>query len=125
MLEFFEYDDNQGFASFYDSHITLNKTFLKYLDDAYRVRLAVDKENEKVYIYAVNKDYALCGEVKESSLLKISISKTYARICSRPLMEYLCKIFDLKIGKNEYIRFDACYDDEKKVIIIKMKGEMD
>ncbi|MDE6947454.1 MAG: hypothetical protein K2P14_09745 [Anaeroplasmataceae bacterium] len=124
MLEFFEYDDVNGFASVYDSHITLNKTLLKYFKDAYRVRVAVDKNTEEVYVYVVNKDYALSGELKQSSLLPVSISKTYARICSRPLVDYLSSIFNFKIEKKEFKRFKACYDDEKKVIIIHMKGEV-
>ncbi|MDE6242301.1 MAG: hypothetical protein K2M08_07790 [Anaeroplasmataceae bacterium] len=124
MLEFFEYDDSNGFASIYDSHITLNKTLLKYFKDAYRVRVAVDKENRAIHVYIVNKDYALSGELKESSLIPVSISKTYARICSRPLIEYLSNIFNLSIAKKEFKRFKACYDDVKQVIIIDMKGEV-
>ncbi|MDE5546325.1 MAG: hypothetical protein K2M84_04625 [Anaeroplasmataceae bacterium] len=124
MLEFFEYDDSNGFASIYDSHITLNKTLLKYFKDAYRVRVAVDKENSTIHVYIVNKDYALSGELKESSLIPVSISKTYARICSRPLIEYLSNIFNFNIAKKEFKRFKACYDDVKQVIIIDMKGEV-
>ncbi|MDE7263442.1 MAG: hypothetical protein K2N64_02105 [Anaeroplasmataceae bacterium] len=124
MLEFFEYDDSNGFASIYDSHITLNKTLLKYFKDAYRVRVAVDKNQKEVHIFIINKDYALSGELKESSLLSVSLSKTYARICSRPLVEYLSSIFNLSIGKKEFKRYNACYDDGKQVIIIDMKGEV-
>ena len=61
MLEFFEYDDSNGYASVYDSHITLNKTLLKYLKDAYRGRVAVDKVKDNIHIYVINKDYALSG----------------------------------------------------------------
>lgn len=125
MLEFFEYDENAGSASIYDSHITFNKALLRYFKDAYRVRLAVDKQNKDVYIYVVNKDYALSGELKESSLLNVSISKTYARVCSRPAVDYLCKMFNLKIAKKEYKRFKTHFDDEKKVIIINMEGEIE
>lgn len=124
MLEFFEYDDANGFASIYDSHITLNKKLLKYFKDAYRVRVAVDKSESVVHIYVVNKDYALSGELKQASLIPVSISKTYARICSRPLIEYLSNIFNLNIAKKEFKRFKACYDDVKQVIIIDMKGEV-
>ncbi len=124
MLEFFEFDDSNGFASIYDSHITLNKTLLKYFQDAYRVRVAVDKAEDKIYVYVVNKDYALSGELKQTSLLPISISKTYARICSRPLIDYISNIFSLSIAKKEFKRFKACYDDAKQVIIIDMKGEV-
>lgn len=124
MLEFFEYDDSNGYASVYDSHITLNKTLLKYLKDAYRVRVAVDKVKDNIHIYVINKDYALSGELKEPSLLPVSISKTYARICSRPLIEYISNVFGLTIAKKEFKRFKACYDDVKQVILIDMKGEV-
>ena len=123
MLEFFEYDDNAGTASIYASHITFNKVLLRYFKDAYRVRLAVDRNDKKVYIYVVNKDYALSGELNEASLLNVSVSKTYARVCSKPAVDYLCSVFGLTIGKQEFKRFKAKYDDEKKVIVIYMKGE--
>ena len=84
MLEFFELEEKNGYVSFYENHITVNKSLMEYLNEAYRVRIAVDKENEQVYIYPISKDYALSGELKESSLLQISLSKTYARICSKP-----------------------------------------
>ena len=76
-----------------------------------------------MYIYPISKDYALSGELKESSLLQISISKTYARICSKPLLEYLCKQFNIVIMKKEFKRFNANYDENKKVIVVKMEGE--
>lgn len=124
MLEFFEYDDNQGVASIYDNHITLNKSLLKYFSDAYRVRIAVDKDKQEVFIFVVSKDYALSGELINSSLLNISLSKTYARVCSRPLIEYLSNVFNFKLGKKEFKRYKAWYDEEKKVIIVNMREEM-
>ncbi|MDE7100278.1 MAG: hypothetical protein K2O05_00305 [Anaeroplasmataceae bacterium] len=124
MLEFFEYDDSSGYASIYDSHITLNKTLLKYFKDAYRVRIAIDRDECMMYVYVINKDYALSGELKEASLISVSTSKTYARICSRSLVEYICRVFGFSIAKKEFKRFKAHYDDEKKVIAIDMKGEV-
>ena len=123
MLEFFELEEKNGSVSFYENHITVNKSLMEYLKEAYRARIAVDKENDHVYIYPISKDYALSGELKESSLLQISISKTYARICSKPLLEYLCKQFNISIMKKEFKRFNAHYDDNKKVIIVDVKGE--
>ena len=84
----------------------------------------MDKSSSTIHIYVVNKDYALSGELKQSSLLPVSISKTYARICSRPLIDYLSNIFNLSIAKKEFKRYKACYDDVKQVIIIDMKGEV-
>lgn len=123
MLEFFELEDKNGYVSLYDNHLTINKSLMEYVKEAYRARIAVDKQNNQIHIYPISKDYALSGELKESSLLQISISKTYARICSKPLLEYLCNNFNITIMKKEYKRFNAYYDDSKKVIIVEVKGE--
>ena len=124
MLEFFELKDTNGFVSLYENHITINKTLMGFLKEAYRSRIAVDKENKKMHIYPVSKDYALSGELNESSLLQISISKTYARICSKPLMEFILKQFNIVISKATFKRFDAYYDENKKAIIVDMEGEV-
>lgn len=124
MLEFFELEEKNGYVSLYENHITINKSLMEYLKEAYRARIAIDKENNEMYIYPISKDYALSGELKESSLLQISISKTYARVCSKPLLEYLCKQFNISILKKEFKRFNAKYDENKKVIIVNMKGEV-
>ncbi|MBE6137331.1 MAG: hypothetical protein E7176_02935 [Erysipelotrichaceae bacterium] len=124
MIEFFDIDTCKGTASIYENHITFNKSMLKYFIDGYKARVGIDKENSKLYVFVLNKDYALSGEIPETSLLSISISKTYARICSRAMVEYVCKTFDLVVPKKDYIRYDATYDDKKKAIIIDMKGDM-
>ena len=122
MLEFFELEEKNGYVSLYENHITVNKSLMEYLKEAFRVRIAIDKVNNEMYIYPISKDYALSGELKESSLLQISLSKTYARICSKPLLEYLCKQFNITIAKKEYKRFTARYEENKKAIIVSMKG---
>ena len=124
MLEFFELEEKSGYVSLYDNHITINKSLMEYLKGAYRARIAIDKESSTVHIYPITKDYALSGELKESSLLQISISKTYARICSKPLIEYLAKSFGIVILKKEFKRFNARYDENKKVIIVDMREEV-
>ena len=101
MLEFFELEEKNGYVSLYDNHITVNKSLMEYLKEAYRVRIAIDKQNDEMYIYPISKDYALSGELKESSLLQISVSKTYARICSKPLLEYLSNELPSPIKSNQ------------------------
>lgn len=123
MIEFFDVDINKGTASIYENHITFNKSMLKYFQDTYKVRVGLDKEAQKILIFILNKDHALSGEVPESSLLSISLSKTYARVCSRALIEYICKTFDLIIPNKEYLRYNAFFDEKKRAIIINLKGE--
>ena len=120
---FFDAEEQKGTASLYENHITFNKTMLKYFSQAYRARVGIDKDDCKTYIFLINKDYALSGEIKESSLISISTSKTYARICSRAMVEYIAKNFNLKIPSKEYLRFQAQYDEVKRAIVIDMKEE--
>lgn len=124
MIEFFDIDTLSGTASIYENHITFNKSMVKYFQDAYKVRVGIDKENNNVYVFMINKDYAFSGEIPELSLLSISISNTYARICSRAMVEYVCKTFGIKVEKKDYLQYNATYDEKKKAIIIDMKGEV-
>jgi hypothetical protein len=124
MIDFFDTDYCSGSAAIYDSHITFSKNMVKYFQEAYKARVGVDKENKLIYVYPLNKDTALSGEISETSLLSISISKTYARICSRALVGYLSNIFNLVIGKKEFVRYSTSYDDLKKAIVIDMGGQL-
>ena len=76
MLEFFDDDTKTGIASIYDRHILFNSKLIKYFDSAYKVRIGIDKEENQVYVFMISKDYALSGEINETSLLPVSISKS-------------------------------------------------
>ena len=124
MIEFFDTDYCSGSAAIYDSHITFSKNMVKYFQEAFKARVGVDRDNKLIYVYPLNKDTALSGEIPESSLLSISISKSYARICSRALVGYLSNIFNLVIGKKEFVRYSTSFDDVKKAIVIDMGGQL-
>ena len=121
MIEFFDNEKKDGLVSIYENHITFNKNLLKYFNDAYRVRVGIDKEALKAYIFTLNKDQALSGEISASSLLPISVSNTYARICSRSIVEYITGNVGVKVPEGEYLRYKASYDEAKKAIVIKFK----
>ena len=120
MLEFFDEDTKSGTATMYDRHILFNSKLIKYFDDAYRVRIGVDKELNKAFIFMISKDYALSGEVNETSLLPVSISKSYARIASKSLINYLSDAFSLEVSKEKSIQFKAYFDEAKKAIVLDM-----
>lgn len=123
MIEFFDGEKNKSFVSIYKSHITFNKYLIKYLSEAYRCRVGIDKNDKKIYIFPLNKDQSLSGEFNVDSLFAVSISKTYARICSKALIEYICDNFKLKIEGDDYLRYDAKYDDMKRAIIVNLEVE--
>ena len=121
MIEIFDFEKDNGIASFYDSHITLNKPLLRHCDDTYRVRVGNDKDAKKLYLFLLNKDRALSGEFNESTLIKPSFSKTYFRLCSKQLMDYIFSDYGFKVEKNVPLKFKAYFDDVKKAIVIDME----
>ncbi len=123
MLKFYDADDVKGSVSIYESHITFNKAMLNYMKEAYRVRIGLDEDGKKAYIFMYNKDQALSGEFKETSLLKLSLSKTYARISSRSVVDYVLSSFDLQLPESGFLKFNATYDDSRKAIVISLGGE--
>lgn len=122
MLEFFDTNDKKGVATIYDRHILFNSKLIKYFSNAYKVRVGIDKDDKKIYVFMLNKDYVLSGEINETSLLPLSISKSYVRIASKDLIKFITESFKLDVNKEKSIQFDAIYDDCKKAIIIDMEG---
>ena len=124
MIEFFDAEMHKGNASLYNTNITFSKNLIKHFTEAFKVRVGIDKDNKTIHVYPLNKDKALSGEFQESSLINVSLSKTYARVCSSALMTYICGVFGLKIEKKDFLRYSASYDDLKKAIIINLRSEV-
>lgn len=124
MLEFFDLDNNNGYVSFYTNYLLLNKNLVNCFADAYRVRLACDKEAKKIYLFKLSKDEALSEIYSESSLLKLAITKSYGRISQRSVIEFVENAFSLTIPKNSFLKFNAKYLPDEKAIVINMKEEI-
>ncbi len=124
MIEFFDLNQENGVASFYENHITFNKPMIKYFEDAYRVRVGNDVDAKKVYLFIFDKDKALNGEISENSLLKPSFSKTYVRICSKQLTDFILKSYKKKIVDDVPLKFKSSFDEEKKAVVVDMEGQI-
>ena len=123
MLEFYDENCKGGLASIYERHISFNTRLIKYFKDCYKVRVGIDKEDYKIYVFIYDRDYALSGEVSESSLLSIQLSKSYVRISSKQLVEYICDKFELEIPKKSFLQYQASYNEAKKAIVIEIAGD--
>lgn len=123
MLEFYDQNNVGGLASIYERHISFNTKLIRYFEDCYKVRVGIDKEAKKIYVFIYDKDFVESGEIPESSLLGIQVSKSYVRISSKQLVEYIRGNFDLDIPKKEFLQFDASYNEAKKAIIIDIGGK--
>ena len=122
MLEFYDQNDASGLASIYERHISFNTRLIKYFSDCYKVRVGIDLDEKKIYVFIYDRNYAESGEIPESSLLSVQVTKSYVRISSKQLVEYIRSKFDLEIPKGEYLQYNASYNDLKKAIIIDMGG---
>ena len=122
MLEFYDSDDKIGNVTFYDRHLLLNSKFIKYFEDTYKVRIGIDKDTNEVYIFLLDKDQALSGEIKESSMLPVSVSKSYVRVASKQLIDYITKSFGFVVDRGESAQFVAKFDDKRKCVIVDMGG---
>ncbi len=123
MLEFYNEDTNSGVATIYDRHILFNSKLIKFFNSAYRVRVGVDKETNELYFFMINKDYALSGEIDQASLLPISVSKSYVRVASKNLINFISDSFKLDFSTEKSVQFNAKYDELKKAIIVNMGGK--
>ncbi len=124
MLEFYDQNDGSGLASIYERHISFNTKLLKYFEDCYKVRVGIDLEENKIYVFIYNRDLSESGEIPESSLLSVQVSKSYARISSKQLVDYISSKFNLEIPKKEFLQYKANYNDVKRAIIIDMGGKL-
>lgn len=121
MITFFEEKNKSGYASIYETNITLSSNMLNYLKECYRIRCGIDSDENKIYLFPLNKDQSLSNEINIDSLLKPSFSKTYVKISSSTLIRFIKEQLKFEISPNKYIKFKCEYDDNKKVIIIDTK----
>lgn len=124
MLEYYDYDDLSGIVTIYPNYLLLNKKMADLCADAYRIRLAIDVEQKKIYLFKLSKDKALEDAYNEKSLLKINIFKTYARIASKDVVLFLINRFNLNINNVGYSKFRAKYLVDDKAIVIDVKEEL-
>ncbi len=122
MLEFYDQNDGSGTASIYERHISFNTKLIKYFADCYKVRVGVDMDENRIYVFIYDRDFSESGEISQSSLLSVQVSKSYVRISSKQLVDYIADKFKLEIPKKEFLQYKAFYNDEKKAIIVEMGG---
>lgn len=112
----------EGQASLNQNSITLNKTAMSPFEGAYRVKVGIDEKNN-IIIEPLSKDFISHMDLNENDFLGIQITKSYARINSKELMNLVSSCLKLNLGK-EVIKFPTKYiEDEDHLIILTGKGE--
>lgn len=112
----------EGQASLNENSITLNKTAMSPFEGAYRVKVGIDEKNN-IIIEPLSKDFISHMDLNENDFLGIQITKSYARINSKELMNLVSSCLKLNLGK-EVIKFPTKYiEDEDHLVILTGKGE--
>jgi len=105
--------------------ITLNKEASKNFNDAVYVKLGYSEEKNMIYIKKVTKDEidSYLDESLLNSLFHLTVAKTYARITSKPFIDYLVK--ELKIldfNGQKQLKFNCVYNTLEATLEVSIKG---
>lgn len=89
----------EGTATLSAKGIILNTVAATKFQNAYRVKIGVNKAARQLIIVPLTRDQIEKGVYDESSLLKPQIEKSFTKISSVELMRSIASIMELELGK--------------------------
>ena len=116
MVKWFNVKAKNGVASLYSNSITLNTTAMYPFEEAYRVQVGLD-DNNNIVIQPLTRAVVESGELDESCLLKLEKNKSFARISSTPLMKQIAEAIGIELSKNA-VQFETVWDAKENVLTI-------
>ncbi|MFI3328925.1 MAG: hypothetical protein R3Y05_00410 [bacterium] len=119
----FNEDQKTLITTIYDNNITLNKSCVNLIENAYSVMLGLDYDQKVIHIKPLTKDVATRGDISEKSQYKITIRSSYARVCNISFINEIKKIIgsiDLKQSPQKFI---ATFDEQNKSFLIDLNKE--
>lgn len=116
--------ENDASVTLYDNNITLSKVAANYFNDAYKVLVGLDKENNKIIIKKVNKEETLRGDINKSNLHGIAIKSSYARITGKQLIHELTENLSLDFDKKKSYKYNAKWYNAEKMLIVETGEEV-
>ena len=120
MIKWFNVKAKNGVASLYSNNITLNTTAMYPFEDAYKVQVGLD-DNENIVVQPLTKAVVESGDLDESCLLKLERNKSFARISSTSLMKQIGEALNLNLSKVP-VQFETSWDPEANVLTILIQG---
>ncbi len=121
-VKWFNEDQKTLITTIYENNITLNKSCVSLIENAYSVMLGLDYDEKVVHIKPLTKDVATRGDIPAKSQYKITIRSSYARVCNISFINEIKKIIgnsDLKLNPK---KFTAIFDEHNKSFIIDLNG---
>ena len=116
MVKWFNVKAKNGVASLYSNSIVLNKTAMYPFEEAYRVQVGLD-DNNNIVVKPLAKAIVESGDLDESCLLKIERNKSFARISSTSLMKQISEAIGIELSKVA-VQFETSWDSEENILTI-------
>lgn len=116
MVKWFNVKAKTGVASLYSNNITLNTTAMYPLEDADKIQVGLD-ENNNIVIQPLSKSIVESGDLDESCLLKLERNKSFARISSTSLMKQIGEAIGETLSKTP-IQYETSWDLDENVLTI-------
>ena len=116
MIKWFNVKAKNGVASLYSNNITLNTTAMYPFEDAYKVQVGLD-DNNNIVIQPLIKSVVESGDLDESCLLKLERNKSFARISSTTLMKQFGEVIGETLSKTP-IQYETSWVSEANVLTI-------
>lgn len=107
-------------VTLYETNITLNKAACEPFEDVRYVLLGYDASKEQLAIKPVPKEDVDLNIYPKANLHKISLGKSYGRICNKNFMKEIGDRFNLDYHKDNGIKLDAIYDENNQLMIVQL-----
>ncbi len=114
-IEWFSTDESNGFATLYDSNITLNSSCAQHFKDSVGCMLGLDRAKGLIIIKPVSKKDEVQKGIKDYN--KISFKSSYARASNKSFMNLISTTFDLKLG-SKGLKYNASWDSAGQYIVV-------
>lgn len=109
-------------VTIYESNFTLNRIASTHFNDCAYVVLG-DDENGMLGIHPVTRKEIDMNVFDKTTLHKISIGKSYGRISNKQFISLLGDKYGYDFTVKGGIKFDATFDEEEEVLLIKLLKE--
>lgn len=108
-------------ATVYSGNITLNVPCINFFDGAKWCILGIDSENKKIGIKIVTKEDIEKKIVSEDTLNKVSVGKSFIRICNKSIITEIAKVTK-KRAEGE--KFPVSFNQKEKLLEIDLNTQI-
>jgi len=120
-IQWFDTIEKDGIASLYNTCITLNTVASVNFEMAYRVQIGID-DKKNVVLKPLTKERVLRGDLDESALQKISITKSYSRVASTAIMKKISEVTGIQLTATP-TKFPTAWNQDEGILVIKTGGK--